>query len=52
MFLIILLICLLLHQNIQNQKKSGVVGNQVEFIPNVNIKTGFRFGYKYFLSSL
>ena len=33
-------------------EKSGVVGNQVEFIPNVNIKTDIRFGYKYFLSSL
>jgi len=33
-------------------EKSGVVGNQVEFIPNVIIKTGFRFGYKNFLSSL
>ena len=33
-------------------EKSGVVGNQVEFIPNVTIKTGFRFGYKNFLSSL
>ncbi len=33
-------------------EKSGVVGNQVEFIPNVNIKTGIRFGYKNFLSSL
>jgi Fe(3+) dicitrate transport protein len=33
-------------------EKSGVVGNQVEFIPNINIKTGIRFGYKNFLSSL
>ncbi|PQJ82011.1 TonB-dependent receptor family protein [Polaribacter glomeratus] len=33
-------------------EKSGVVGNEVEFIPNVNIKTGIRFGYKNFLSSL
>lgn len=25
---------------------NGIVGNQVEFVPNVNLKTGFRFGYK------
>jgi len=33
-------------------EKNGVVGNEVEFIPNVNTKTGVRFGYKNFLSSL
>ena len=31
---------------------NGVVGNEVEFIPNINIKTGVRFGYKNFLASL
>ena len=31
---------------------NGVVGNEVEFIPNINIKTGARFGYKNFLASL
>tara|TARA_R110002167_G_scaffold106905_1_gene273840 strand:- start:7964 stop:10393 length:2430 start_codon:yes stop_codon:yes gene_type:complete len=31
---------------------NGVVGNEVEFIPNINLKTGTRFGYKNFLSSL
>ncbi|MDP5106456.1 MAG: TonB-dependent receptor [Polaribacter sp.] len=31
---------------------NGVVGNEVEFIPNINLKTGIRFGYKNFLSSL
>ena len=31
---------------------NGVVGNAVEFIPNINIKTGVRFGYKDFLASL
>jgi Fe(3+) dicitrate transport protein len=25
---------------------NGIVGNQVEFVPNVNLKTGVRFGYK------
>ncbi len=33
-------------------KKSGVEGNKVEFIPNINFKTGIRFGYKNLLSSL
>ncbi|WP_233130949.1 TonB-dependent receptor [Polaribacter tangerinus] len=31
---------------------SGVVGNAVEFVPKINIKTGIRFGYNNFLSSL
>ncbi|QVY65881.1 TonB-dependent receptor plug domain-containing protein [Polaribacter sp. Q13] len=31
---------------------NGVEGNEVEFIPNINIKTGARFGYKDFLASL
>ena len=31
---------------------NSVVGNEVEFIPNINIKTGIRFGYQNFLSSL
>ena len=31
---------------------SGILGNQVEFVPNVNLKTGLRFGYKNFNSSL
>lgn len=31
---------------------NGVVGNEVEFIPNINIKTGARFGYKNFLASI
>lgn len=31
---------------------NGVVGNEVEFIPNINIKTGVRFGYKNFLASI
>ena len=30
----------------------GVEGNQVEFIPTVNLKTGLRFGYHNFLGSL
>lgn len=30
----------------------GVEGNKVEFVPNVNLKTGTTFGYKNFLASL
>ncbi|AJR03834.1 TonB-dependent receptor domain-containing protein [Siansivirga zeaxanthinifaciens] len=30
----------------------GVKGNKVEFVPDVNLKTGIRFGYKNFASSL
>lgn len=30
----------------------GVEGNKVEFVPNVNLKTGTSFGYKNFLASL
>jgi Fe(3+) dicitrate transport protein len=31
---------------------NGIVGNQVEFIPDVNLKTGVSFGYKNFSSSI
>lgn len=31
---------------------NGIVGNQVEFIPDVNLKTGISFGYKNFSSSV
>ena len=32
--------------------ENGVEGNKVEFIPNYNIKTGIRLGYKDFLSNI
>lgn len=32
--------------------EKSVIGNQVEFIPNINLKTGVKFGYKNFLSSI
>ena len=32
--------------------ESGIEGNRVEFVPQVNLKTGFRFGYKNFQSSM
>lgn len=31
---------------------SGIEGNKVEFVPDYNIKTGLKFGYKNFLSSV
>ncbi len=33
-------------------QQSGVQGNQVEFVPDVNIKTGLRFGYKNLLANV
>jgi Fe(3+) dicitrate transport protein len=33
-------------------QQSGVEGNQVEFVPDVNIKTGLRFGYKNLLANV
>lgn len=35
-----------------SSEEIGVEGNQVEFIPDVNLKTGINFGYKNFTSSL
>jgi len=35
-----------------NSEESGVEGKKVEFVPNVNLKTGLGFGYKNFLGSL
>lgn len=35
-----------------NSEQSGVVGNQVEFVPDVNIKTGFKFGYRNLLANI
>ncbi len=35
-----------------NSQSNNVEGKKVEFIPNVNIKTGIKFGYKNFLGSI
>jgi len=35
-----------------NSKTAGIKGNEVEFVPLVNLKTGMSFGYKNFMSSL
>ncbi len=33
-------------------QENGVEGNKVEFVPNINLKTGIRFGYKNLLSNI
>ena len=33
-------------------KENGVLGKKVEFVPNFNIKTGIRFGYKNLMSNI
>lgn len=35
-----------------DSEQSGVEGNEVEFVPNTNIKTGLRFGYKNIQASI
>ncbi|QMW07202.1 TonB-dependent receptor domain-containing protein [Spirosoma foliorum] len=36
----------LIHSTYKASEISGVVGNQVEFVPNLNLKSGIRLGYK------
>ncbi|MDO5970449.1 TonB-dependent receptor [Flavivirga aquimarina] len=38
--------------NFENTSSDLTIGNKVEFIPDVNIKTGIQFGYKNLLSSI
>ena len=33
-------------------KENGVVGKRVEFVPNINLKTGIKYGVKNFLSNI
>ncbi|UFH57384.1 TonB-dependent receptor domain-containing protein [Spirosoma sp. KNUC1025] len=35
-----------IHSTYKASEVAGVVGNQVEFVPNVNLKSGVRLGYK------
>jgi Fe(3+) dicitrate transport protein len=35
-----------------SSEENNVAGNNVEFVPNINLKTGLNFGYKNFLGSL
>lgn len=36
----------LIHSTYKASEVAGVVGNQIEFVPNVNLKSGLRLGYK------
>jgi Fe(3+) dicitrate transport protein len=36
----------LIHSTYRASQIAGIVGNQVEFVPKVNLKTGVRLGYK------
>ena len=38
-------------QYIKSQR-NGVEGNKVEFVPNINLKSGIKFGYNNFLSNM
>mgnify|MGYP003109045298 FL=1 len=42
----------LTHSEYTKSKQTNVEGNEVEFIPAINFKTGINFGYKNFLGSL
>lgn len=35
-----------------NSEQLGIEGNEVEFVPDLNLKTGFRFAYKDFTASM
>ncbi|RRO22589.1 TonB-dependent receptor domain-containing protein [Flavobacteriaceae bacterium 14752] len=35
-----------------SSQQPGIEGNDVEFVPDLNLKTGFRFGYKDFAASM
>ncbi|WP_299112668.1 TonB-dependent receptor [uncultured Winogradskyella sp.] len=35
-----------------NSNQSGIQGNDVEFVPDVNLKTGLRFGYKNLMANI
>ncbi len=35
-----------------NSEVAGIKGNKVEFVPNLNLKTGLKFGYKNLLSNV
>ena len=42
----------LIHSAYKASEIAGIVGNQVEFVPNINLKTGMRVGYNNFKASL
>ena len=38
--------CRVIHSNYKRSEIPGVEGNEVEFVPALNLKTGIRLGYK------
>ncbi len=40
-----------IHSAYKKSELPGIVGNQVEFVPNINLKTGIRLGYDNFNAS-
>ena len=42
----------LINSKYVNSNEPGVTGNKVEFVPDLNFKTGIKFGYKNFASYL
>ena len=40
-----------IHSAYKKSELPGIVGNQVEFVPNINLKTGIRLGYDKFNAS-
>lgn len=42
----------LIHSSYKASQIAGIVGNQVEFVPNINLKTGMRLGYNNLKASL
>lgn len=41
-----------LHSEYKQSESAGVTGNEVEFVPNVNLKSGFRLGYQNLKASI
>src|SRR5690554_4893904 len=41
-----------IHSEYTSSQVPGIVGNKVEYVPEINIKTGFKFGYKNFLAGI
>jgi Fe(3+) dicitrate transport protein len=41
-----------IYSEYKESESPGVTGNEVEFVPNVNLKSGFRLGYRNFKASV
>ena len=40
-----------IHSEYIHSEENGIIGNEVEFVPNINLKTGFTFQYNNFTSN-